>query len=101
MSSNNHEMPISRNPSQLSLSQNNNNFQNSENGNDIFSDDFFARGGLAAFANNRVNFTNLSATVYYQLNKNFGISTLLTQTLDGRNVRKEKGLSIGLVYSNK
>lgn len=29
MSSNNHEMPISRNPSQLSLSQNNNNFQNS------------------------------------------------------------------------
>ncbi|WP_395054006.1 hypothetical protein [Flavobacterium sp.] len=75
--------------------------QNSEKGNDIFSDDFFAQGGLSAFANNRVNFTNLSATVYYQLSKNFGISTLLTQTLDGRNVRKEKGFSIGLVYTNK
>ena len=75
--------------------------QNSEKGNDIFSDDFFAQGGLSAFANNRVNFTNLSANVYYQLNKNFGISTLLTQTLDGRNVRKEKGFSIGLVYTNK
>lgn len=75
--------------------------QNSEKGNDIFSEDFFAQGGLSAFANNRVNFTNLSATVYYQLNKNFGISTLFIQTLDGRNVRKEKGVSIGLVYTNK
>ncbi len=75
--------------------------QNSEKGNDIFSDDFFAQGGLAAFANNRVNFTNLSATVYYQLNKKFGLSTLVTQTLDGRNVRKEKGFSIGIVYTNK
>jgi hypothetical protein len=75
--------------------------QNSEKGNDIFSDEFFEQGGLSAFANNRVNFTNLSANVYYQLNKNFGISTLLTQTLDGRNVRKEKGFSIGLVYTNK
>lgn len=75
--------------------------QNSEKGNDIFSDEFFAQGGLSAFANNRVNFTNLSATLYYQLNKNFGISTLATQTIDGRNVRKEKGFSIGLVYTNK
>ena len=75
--------------------------QNSEKGNDIFSDDFFAQGGLSAFANNRVNFTNLSANVYYQFHKNFGISTLVTQTLDGRNVRKEKGFSIGLVYTNK
>ena len=75
--------------------------QNSEKGNDIFSDDFFAQGGLSAFANNRVNFTNLSANVYYQFNKKFGISTLVTQTLDGRNVRKEKGFSIGLVYTNK
>ena len=75
--------------------------QNSEKGNDIFSDDFFAQGGLSAFANNRVNFTNLSTTVYYQFHKNFGMSALLTQTLDGRNVRKEKGFSIGLVYTNK
>lgn len=75
--------------------------QNSEKGNDIFSDEFFEQGGLSAFANNRVNFTNLSANVYYQFNDNFGISTLLTQTLDGRNVRKEKGLSLGIVYTNK
>ncbi len=75
--------------------------QNSEKGNDIFSDEFFEQGGLSAFANNRVNFTNLSTNVYYQLNKNFGISTLLTQTLDGRNVRKEKGFSLGIVYTNK
>jgi hypothetical protein len=75
--------------------------QNSEKGNDIFSDDFFAQGGLSAFANNRVNFTNLSANIYYQMNKNLGISSLLTQTLEGRNVRKEKGFSIGLVYTNK
>lgn len=75
--------------------------QNSEKGNDIFSQDFFDRGGLSAFANNRVNFTNLSANVYYQLNKNMGISSLLTQTLDGRNVRKEQGFSIGFVYTNK
>ena len=75
--------------------------QNSEKGNDIFSDEFFDQGGLAAFPNNRVNFTNLSATIYYQMNKNFGISTLVTQTLDGRNVRIEKGFSIGLVYTNK
>jgi hypothetical protein len=75
--------------------------QNSEKGNDIFSDDFFAQGGLSAFANNRVNFTNLSTTVYYQFNKKFGVSTLVTQTIDGRNVRKEKGFSIGLVYTNK
>ena len=75
--------------------------QNSEKGNDIFSDAFYGSGGLSAFANNRVNFTNLSANVYYQLNKKFGISTLITQTLDGRNVRKEKGFSIGIVYTNK
>ncbi len=75
--------------------------QNSEKGNDIFSDDFFAQGGLSAFANNRVNFTNISTTVYYQFNKKIGVSTLLTQTLDGRNVRKEKGFSIGIVYTNK
>ncbi len=75
--------------------------QNSEKGNDIFSDDFFARGGLAAFANNRVNFTNISSNLFYQINKHFGLSTLLTQTIAGRNVRKEKGFSIGLVYCNK
>jgi hypothetical protein len=75
--------------------------QNSEKGNDIFSDDFFAQGGLSAFANNRVNFTNLSANVFYQFNKNFGISALVTQTLEGRNVRKEKGFSLGIVYTNK
>ena len=74
--------------------------QNSEKGNDIFSDEFFAQGGLSAFANNRVNFTYLSANVYYQFNNNFGISTLLTQTIDGRNVRKEKGFSLGIVYTN-
>jgi hypothetical protein len=74
--------------------------QNSEKGNDIFSDEFFAQGGLSAFANNRVNFSNLSATVYRQLNKNFGISTLLLQTIDGRNVRKEKAISVGLIYSS-
>lgn len=75
--------------------------QNSEKGNDIFSEDFFAQGGLSAFANNRVNFTNLSTNVYYQLNKNIGFSALLTQTLDGRNVRKEKGFSVGIVFTNK
>lgn len=75
--------------------------QNSEKGNDIFSDEFFDQGGLSAFANNRVNFTNLSTNVYYQLNKNMGISSLLTQTLNGRNVRKEQGFSIGFVYTNK
>lgn len=75
--------------------------QNSEKGNDIFSDDFFTQGGLAAFANNRVNFTNLSMNIYIQIYTDFGISTLFIQTLDGRNVRKEKGFSIGFVYTNK
>lgn len=75
--------------------------QNSEKGNDIFSDDFFAQGGLSAFANNRVNFSNLSATFYHQISKKIGISTLLMQTIEGRNIRKEKAFSIGLVYSNQ
>ena len=72
--------------------------QNSVNGTDIFSEEFWAQGGLASFPNNKVNFTNLSVNLYYPITNKIGISTLLTQTLDGRNVRKEKGFSLGLVY---
>ena len=73
--------------------------QNSVNGTDIFSDEFWAQGGLASFPNNKVDFTNLSVNLYYPITNKIGISTFLTQTLDGRNVRKEKGISLGLVYT--
>ena len=72
--------------------------QNSVNGTDIFSDEFWAQGGLASFPNNKVDFTNLSVNLYYPITNKLGVSTFLTQTLDGRNVRKEKGFSLGLVY---
>ena len=72
--------------------------QNSVSGTDIFSDEFWAQGGLASFPNNKVDFTNLSVNLYYPITNKIGISTFLTQTLVGRNVRKEKGFSLGLVY---
>ena len=72
--------------------------QNSVGGTDIFSDEFWAQGGLASFPNNKVDFTNLSVNLYYPITNKIGISTFLTQTLVGRNVRKEKGFSLGLVY---
>lgn len=73
--------------------------QNSLDGIDIGTPEFAAAGGPAALQQTENDFMLWSFSLFVPIYESIGITSSYVNTIDGRNFGKEKGFSIGLVYS--